>query len=966
MKTLHLIFALVLLSCSQFISAKQDGDFAIQEIECQDGPQVYEAIPWEPSDLSIVSVSSPPCAVRNNYHYNIDVIQSILIANNGTAALENFHLNWSVNNIEQEPVYYFNLGLVPGEYMEVIIGGIGIDSETNLINVWIEQVNGELDLNPADNYLHYEQVIEVIITPVLEPYDPSLNDFCENEEQECPYCQDDYTTANIGGPDVLLFNEPNTVSIVEVISSNCWKLNNYCNSEDFAVRVRLKNNGPDDLESLEFQWTKEGILQTPTLIEGISVAPGDSVNVTAALYNLNSSDDEVTGWITKVNDQVNENYTDNFFTHYLEVEPAFVGDDDGVTPPCISSPCSGGQESIIGDIIENYACTDVSITDFESTLAIDTGLSSFYIAIVNNGPEELNSVTVNWSIDGVAQTPYELVDFDLSAGASYELNIGSFDFENEGEYELAISVENPNGVTDCNTENDDFFSIITVANPTPCTDASIATLLTATTLAPGVSTFQIGLLNNGPEELNSVTVNWSIDGVAQTPYELVDFDLPAGASYELNIGSFDFENEGEYELAISVENPNGVTDCNTENDDFFSTITVLVADVPCTDASIAGLLSTSTPEIGITTFQIDLLNNGPEELNSVTVNWSIDGVDQTPYELTDFDLIAGSSYALNIGSFNFETEGEFLLEIEVNNPNGVEDCNTGNDTFFATISIGSIDDIACSGFSVDYTAMCAGNDETYMVLIVPISTSSSFLVTDNNTGELTTYDEVPFTVGPFDNQAGFDLSITDLEGDNCSASISEMMVDCQSTAIELTGFNVQDYLGGNKIDWGTASEFESLSFVIEHSTDGLRFTEIGSAKAAGFSNTKLSYEFNHLQVEAVVNYYRLAETDVHGDTRIVSSVLSVDNSKQANAIDDLESIQIQVFPNPAIDYLQIETDAINSGSIRITDLSGRIISETPLQSKNARINCQDWLPGIYLISIETATQKSTARMIKSH
>ena len=106
-------------------------------------------------------------------------------------------------------------------------------------------------------------------------------------------------------------------------------------------------------------------------------------------------------------------------------------------------------------------------------------------------------------------------------------------------------------------------------NP-PAVDAAIASVLN-----PGVgyclgsTTVKAVLSNNGTTGLTSATINWSVNGVAQTPYSWTG-SLSGGGTATLSIGSYSFTS-GTYSMLVKVVSPNGTTgpDGNPTNDSIY-------------------------------------------------------------------------------------------------------------------------------------------------------------------------------------------------------------------------------------------------------------------------------------------------------------------------------------------------------------------------------------------------------------
>ncbi len=66
------------------------------------------------------------------------------------------------------------------------------------------------------------------------------------------------------------------------------------------------------------------------------------------------------------------------------------------------------------------------------------------------------------------------------------------------------------------------------------------------------------------------------------------------------------------------------------------------------------------------------------------------------------------------------------------------------------------------------------------------------------------------------------------------------------------------------LQWETAQEENSGSFIIERSSDGESFGAIGTVAAAGNSSSARNYEFTDQTPQPNANYYRLKQTDIDG------------------------------------------------------------------------------------------------------
>lgn len=95
-------------------------------------------------------------------------------------------------------------------------------------------------------------------------------------------------------------------------------------------------------------------------------------------------------------------------------------------------------------------------------------------------------------------------------------------------------------------------------------DAGIMAMIPAT-LCPGTANVSVRLKNFGPNAIQSVTIHWSVDGIAQTPYNYVG-SLASLGEVNIGVGIYNFLSTGTYALKFWTSLPNGNPDGNTNND----------------------------------------------------------------------------------------------------------------------------------------------------------------------------------------------------------------------------------------------------------------------------------------------------------------------------------------------------------------------------------------------------------------
>lgn len=108
---------------------------------------------------------------------------------------------------------------------------------------------------------------------------------------------------------------------------------------------------------------------------------------------------------------------------------------------------------------------------------------------------------------------------------------------------------------------DEFF-VAAVAN-----DAGVSNMISPTIPpCPGNNAFEVEVTNYGTSTLTSVTIEWSVNGVAQTPVNATGLSVTTGNSTTVSLGSFNLVDNTAYEFIFNTTLPNGATDGNLTND----------------------------------------------------------------------------------------------------------------------------------------------------------------------------------------------------------------------------------------------------------------------------------------------------------------------------------------------------------------------------------------------------------------
>lgn len=168
--------------------------------------------------------------------------------------------------------------------------------------------------------------------------------------------------------------------------------------------------------------------------------------------------------------------------------------------------------------------------------------------------------------------------------------------------------------------------------------------------------------------------------------------------------------------------------------------------------------------------------------------------------------------------------------------------------------------------------------------------------------------------------------------------------------IELVSFASSCKSDDTQITWRTASEHNSMSFIVESSTDGNVWNEVKTISAAGNSTSPLDYSIEHVGAARSIHYYRLIQIDQDGEEKIYGPIVSNCQSNQYS---------ISTFPNPSNGEFTIVLngiDVVGESTLNVLDGNGRTVRTVNLELQAGTnaflVPDLEVAPGIYYIRIE--------------
>ena len=172
-------------------------------------------------------------------------------------------------------------------------------------------------------------------------------------------------------------------------------------------------------------------------------------------------------------------------------------------------------------------------------------------------------------------------------------------------------------------------------------------------------------------------------------------------------------------------------------------------------------------------------------------------------------------------------------------------------------------------------------------------------------------------------------------------------VTYKTLPVTINSFLAKAKNNGITINWQASTELTTAKFIIQHSTDGISFTTIGTVKAIGSGAN--GYEFIDNNPANGTNYYRLESVDRDGASSF-SKVVS------AEIVDS--KYEIVVVPNPVKSVAIIKGNHI--ALVQVIDNIGRVVKTVTLKdATNPVLSVSGLLTGGYHLRVQTTDGKVT-------
>lgn len=178
---------------------------------------------------------------------------------------------------------------------------------------------------------------------------------------------------------------------------------------------------------------------------------------------------------------------------------------------------------------------------------------------------------------------------------------------------------------------------------------------------------------------------------------------------------------------------------------------------------------------------------------------------------------------------------------------------------------------------------------------------------------------------------------------SCATCTSPLPV----TWLEFKAVSKDNY---NEVNWSTASEINNSHFILEHSADGVNFSEVGRIEGHGNSNKVNNYSFNDKHPFSGVTYYRLIQYDFDGKGNM-SEIISLRTVGKRSF--DL----VDVYPVPSGDHVTVSMNTFEYGkaSVEVLEVTGRVMLKQSAElykgNSNLKIDTNELPAGVYLVKV---------------
>jgi len=388
---------------------------------------------------------------------------------------------------------------------------------------------------------------------------------------------------------------------------------------------------------------------------------------------------------------------------------------------------------------------------------------------------------------------------------------------------------------------------------------------------------------------------------------------------------------------------------------------IIPVEVPSNDVKFVELINPVNASLtcnGTLIPQVVVKNNGSNNINTVTVNYIING---TPYNFTwNGTLTPSQNVTINLPQLNL-TKGTYSISVNSTIPNDAYgDNNSGAGIFYINDSgtVGQTNPFTnVSDELITYNEGSNGSQWVRGIRgIGPMSSGGNTVYTTNLTGNY------PDGIKSYIISQCYNLSnVTNPQIQFDMKYHLEENWDIVYVEYSTNFGQTWSLLGQQGTNWYNSNRTNASS----GSANDCQNCPGGQWTGTNTTLTTYSYPLNALNNEQNVIFRIVFHTDeaenqlgVNVDDFVISGVLSKENFELKN---------ISVYPNPSNGIFNISLGDIEPTSIEVYDLTGKIIvskKEVLISNFETSIDLSKASQGIYFVKINTNNQNVVKRIIK--
>ena len=164
-----------------------------------------------------------------------------------------------------------------------------------------------------------------------------------------------------------------------------------------------------------------------------------------------------------------------------------------------------------------------------------------------------------------------------------------------------------------------------------------------------------------------------------------------------------------------------------------------------------------------------------------------------------------------------------------------------------------------------------------------------------------------------------------------------------------------------KLSWTSVTEEDVDYILIEHSTDGKEFNNIGWVKSIGNSDTEVDYHFTHEDVTYGEHLYRLKIVDLDGSYEYSWLARAFQKKSEFNVVN--------LYPVPVTDVLTIQYGSDNNDPTMVNLVNNRGETVYTIELRGERglntlfIDCSRIYSGTYMLSLTNKGRQLVKRVV---